>query len=257
MILPTRPLLNRLITSTSSSGIQTLTIDHPYSSLTSQILTQLHNSVTTSTAKCIVIKSSNPKFFCSGHDLKECNPQTPKCDLHSLFRLCNQTMLTIQNSPIPCISSVSGLATGAGLQIVLSSHLTVADEEARFQTPGVNLGLFCSTPSVPLLHSVERKWAYEMLLTGDIFGVDDAFRWGLVNRVSSDLELDTQMLADKIVSKSFEAIRIGLEGIKYREGLSVEEEYEFAGKVMVDNMFEYDAKEGISSFIEKRKPNWK
>lgn len=143
------------------------------------------------------------------------------------------------------------------MQIVLSSHLAVADEEARFQTPGVNLGLFCSTPSVPLLHSVERKWVYEMLLTGDIFGVDDAFRWGLVNRVSSDLELDTQILADKIVSKSVEAIRIGLEGIKDRKGLSVEEEYEFAGKVMVDNMFEYDAKEGISSFIEKRKPNWK
>ena len=168
-------------------------------------------------------------------------------------------MLSINQVPQPVIARVNGIATAAGCQLVANCDLAVAASEARFAVSGINLGLFCSTPAVPLSRNLARKRALEMLLTGDFIDAETAAEWGLVNRVvpPAELETATRELAQKIAAKSSHAIRLGKDMFYRQLPLDLSEAYAYAGERMACNMDSHDAREGIDAFIEKRQPSWK
>jgi len=214
-------------------------------------------------AKVIVLKSSDPRVFCSGHDINDFHrpgvaPSENRRSHEDLFDLCQATMIAVKRCPIPTLASVGGAATGAGLQLVASCDLALADKEtARFSTPGVGLGLFCSTPSVPLLASgVSRKAAMEMLFTGEFVSAQRAAEIGLITRSTTSLSSCTDSLASAVARGSPEAVRVGKASIMRREGMGLEDAYGVASATMVENLEEDDAKEGIKAFLEKRQPMW-
>jgi enoyl-CoA hydratase/carnithine racemase len=176
-----------------------------------------------------------------------------------LFAQCSRLMLAIVRLPQPVIARVQGIATAAGCQLVASCDLAVAAESARFATPGVNIGLFCSTPMVALSRNVSRKHAMEMLLTGGMVSAADALRLGLVNRVVPDADLDSaaRALADTIASKSGHVVRLGKEAFYRQLEMGLEDAYAYASRVMTENMMARDAEEGIGAFLEKRQPAWR
>ena len=177
----------------------------------------------------------------------------------ALFEQCSRVMTGIVRLPQPVIAEVQGIATAAGCQLVASCDLAVAAENARFATPGVNIGLFCSTPMVALSRNVPRKAAMEMLLTGDMVSAADAQRIGLVNRVVSkdDLRSETEALARQIAAKSALTVAIGKEAFYRQCDMSLDDAYAYASRVMTTNMMAKDAAEGIDAFLQKRAPVWK
>ena len=206
-----------------------------------------------------VIIAGNGPAFCAGHDLKEmrANPDRESCE--DLFRQCGALMVSITRLPQPVIARVHGIATAAGCQLVATCDLAVAGPHARFATPGVNLGLFCSTPMVALSRAVGRKAAMEMLLTGIPVDGETALRFGLINRVVSEDALDATVdqLAATIAGKSSLTISLGKEAFYRQLELGLEEAYAYASGVMTRNMLADDAAEGIDAFLEKRTPQWK
>jgi enoyl-CoA hydratase/carnithine racemase len=210
-----------------------------------------------------VILSHNGPAFSSGHDMKEMTAHRADADcgrayFKALMEQCSALMMSIRKMPQPVIAAVEGVAAAAGCQLVASCDLAVASETAQFSTPGVHIGLFCSTPMVALSRNVSNKHAMEMLLTGDMISADDAYRIGLVNRVSpagkaSEVALD---IARKIASKSALTVKIGKEAFYRQRELSLADAYKFTIDVMVDNMLARDAEEGIGAFIDKRDPKW-
>ena len=211
----------------------------------------------------IIIIAGNGPAFCSGHDLKQMTAGRDNDDqgltyFKKVFASCSELMQMIVEHPKPIIAEVSGVAAAAGCQLVACCDLAVAGKSARFITPGVNIGLFCSTPMVALSRNVSNKAAMEMLLTGEMVSADKAEHIGLINRVTddADLEQETTALAELIASKSSLTLKIGKEAFYKQKDMPLSEAYDFASKVMVDNMLEHDAKEGIGSFLEKRKPKW-
>lgn len=214
------------------------------------------------TVRVVIIAGSGPAF-CAGHDLKEMTPHWQDGDrgrqyYDRLLKQCAKLMQTIVRLPKPVIAQVHGIATAAGCQLVASCDLAVAAEEARFATPGVNIGLFCSTPMVALSRNVARKEAMEMLLTGDMIPAARAREIGLINRVvpSAALSAETMKLAQHIATKSGVSIRIGKEAFYRQLELGLSDAYAFASEVMTQNMLEADAEEGICAFIDKREPKW-
>jgi len=211
----------------------------------------------------VIVLSADGPAFSSGHDLKEMTARRKDADrgkaaFAALFAQCSKLMQTIVRHPRPIIAQVQGIATAAGCQLVASCDLAVASTAARFATPGVNIGLFCSTPMVALSRNVSRKQAMEMLLTGEMISAEDAHRIGLINRVVSPTELSdaTTKLAQLIASKPSKTVKIGKEAF-YRQlemGLSLA--YDYASEVMTTNMLAAEAEEGIGAFVEKRAPNW-
>jgi enoyl-CoA hydratase/carnithine racemase len=175
------------------------------------------------------------------------------------FDACSRLMMSIVSCPKPVIAKVHGVATAAGCQLVATCDLAVADDNARFATPGVNIGLFCSTPMVALSRNVSRKHAMEMLLTGDFISAGRAYEIGLVNRVAPPGELDRTAyeLAEKIASKSPLTLRIGKKAFYEQADRDLRSAYEYCSRVMVENMMARDAEEGIDAFLEKREPHWK
>ena len=211
----------------------------------------------------VIIIAGNGPAFCSGHDLKQMTAGRDNDDqgltyFKKVFASCSELMQMIVEHPKPLIAEVSGVAAAAGCQLVACCDLAVAGKSARFITPGVNIGLFCSTPMVALSRNVSNKAAMEMLLTGEMVSADKAEHIGLINRVTddADLEQETTALAELIASKSSLTLKIGKEAFYKQKDMPLSEAYDFASKVMVDNMLEHDAKEGIGSFLEKRKPKW-
>ena len=211
----------------------------------------------------VIIIAGNGPAFCSGHDLKQMTAGRDNDDqglayFKKVFASCSELMQMIVEHPKPIIAEVSGVAAAAGCQLVACCDLAVAGKSARFITPGVNIGLFCSTPMVALSRNVSNKAAMEMLLTGEMVSADKAEHIGLINRVTddADLEQETTALAELIASKSSLTLKIGKEAFYKQKDMPLSEAYDFASKVMVDNMLEHDAKEGIGSFLEKRKPKW-
>ena len=211
----------------------------------------------------VIIIAGNGPAFCSGHDLKQMTAGRDNDDqgltyFKKVFASCSELMQMIVEHPKPIIAEVSGVAAAAGCQLVACCDLAVAGKSARFNTPGVNIGLFCSTPMVALSRNVSNKAAMEMLLTGEMVSADKAEHIGLINRVTddADLEQETTALAELIASKSSLTLKIGKEAFYKQKDMPLSEAYDFASKVMVDNMLEHDAKEGIGSFLEKRKPKW-
>ncbi len=205
-----------------------------------------------------VVLSGNGRAFCAGHDLKE---MLAADDIHAhraLFHLCSQVMQAIVDLPVPVIAKVHGVATAAGCQLVASCDLAIAGQSARFATSGINAGLFCSTPAVALSRDVAAKRAFEMLVTGEFIDAARAADWGLVNAAVPDDALDTAVdkLLASILAKSPAAIRHGKALFNRQRGLSLADAYGHASEVMACNMMEADAREGISAFIEKRRPVW-
>tara|TARA_B100001079_G_scaffold269191_1_gene280963 strand:+ start:201 stop:1007 length:807 start_codon:yes stop_codon:yes gene_type:complete len=249
-------------------GILRLTLDDQQNknALSESMMTQLSKALAEASIdnsiKVIVI-AANGNVFCSGHNLKEITDARKNDDdgesyFLSLFNLCSSLMKMIVNCSKPVIAEVSGIATAAGCQLVASCDLAIASDASKFATPGVNIGLFCSTPMVALSRNVHKKEAMKMLLTGDMINAEEAKRISLINDVvpEGDLTKSVMNLAEKISNKSSKVIKIGKEAFYEQHNLSLSDAYEFTGKVMTENTLNDDAKEGISSFLEKRDPNW-
>ena len=210
------------------------------------------------TVKLVVLAGAGPGF-CAGHDLKELRANPGRAFYERTFTTCGKLMLTIMRLPKPVIARVHGIATAAGCQLVATCDLAVAAEDARFATPGVNIGLFCSTPMVALARNVGRKQAMEMLLTGEMVGADEARRMGLINRVvpADGLDEAVAALAGTIAAKSPLILRIGKEAFYRQLEMDVAGAYDYTAETMTRNMLAHDAEEGIDAFFEKRAPVWR
>src|SRR5215469_944736 len=208
--------------------------------------------------RVVVIAGAGPAF-CAGHDLRELREDPGRETYEQIFALCSELMLTIVRLPKPVIAEVHGVATAAGCQLVATCDLAVAAEEARFATPGVNIGLFCSTPMVALSRAVGRKAAMEMLLTGEVIDAATARSLGLVNRVvpRTELRAAVDTLARRIAAKSAFTVKIGKEAFYRQAELGLADAYRYAAEVMTTNMLAEDAGEGIDAFLEKRTPVWR
>src|ERR687884_2175608 len=206
----------------------------------------------------VVVLRGNGPAFCAGHDLSEMVGRGPDF-YRRLFDVCCELMETIQAIPQPVIAQVHGVATAAGCQLAATCDLVVASEVARFATPGVRIGLFCSTPMVALSRAVGQKKSMEMLLTGEFISAEEALAQGLVNRVVSaeDLETETRTLAEKIAEASPLVVGIGKHAFYRQLEMSTEQAYAYTKEVMSFNASFADAQEGMGAFLEKRKPEWK
>ena len=207
--------------------------------------------------RVVVIAGAGPAF-CAGHDLRELRADPRREAYERVFGQCSELMLKIVGLPKPVIAEVHGVATAAGCQLVATCDLAVAADSARFATPGVNIGLFCSTPMVPLSRAVGRKAAMEMLLTGELIDAPRARELGLINRVVPDAELDAAVtaLAASIAAKSPLTLAIGKQAFYRQAEMELDKAYAYAAEVMTCNMLARDAAEGIDAFIAKRQPVW-
>ena len=244
-------------------GLVTLTLDRPQSfnalseGMLAALQAELDAVAADERARAVVIAATG-KAFCAGHDLKEMRATPSLTYYEALFAQCARMMMTIQRLPVLVIARVQGIATAAGCQLVAACDLAVAADSARFAVSGVNLGLFCSSPSVPLTRNVARKPAFEMLVTGEFISADEARARGLVNRVASMEALDgaVESLVAAIVAKPRSAIALG-KALFYRQIESgAEAAYEDAARTMACNMMDADTLEGVQAFIDKRKPAW-
>lgn len=235
-------------------------------SLSEQMLLELRQTLSQiesdKTIRVVVLAASGPAF-CAGHDLKELTAHRQDADngrayFEKIMTLCSSVMQSIVSLRIPVVAAVQGVATAAGCQLVASCDLAVAASTARFATPGVDIGLFCSTPMVALSRNISSKHSMEMLLTGDMISADDACRMGLVNRVvEAGTELTEAMtFAEKIATKSPHAVTTGKQAFYKQRELDLASAYDYTSKIMVENLLAADANEGICAFIEKRKPLW-
>ncbi len=245
-------------------GVATLTLNRPrqYNVLTAEMLAALQmefDKIAEDDSIHIVIIAATGKAFCAGHDLKEMRLLQDEGKYNALFLQCSKMMMTINRMPQPVIARVQGIATAAGCQLVAACDLAVAADTARFATSGINVGLFCSTPSVPVSRNLPRKQAMEMLLTGEFIDAETALRWGLINRVTPEAELDNilQELVDIILSKSSVAVTTGKRMFYKQLEMNMEDAYKYASEVMACNMMAEDVGEGIDAFVEKRVPEWK
>ena len=245
-------------------GIRLVTINETktYNSLSSITLKSLLTIFKTlnkdDTTKVIILEGAG-KGFSAGHNLKELKSFKKKNDYKKLFNLCSELMLAIVEGSKPVIAKVHGSAFAAGCQLAASCDLVLSTEDAMFATPGVNIGLFCSTPMVAVSRKVSKKRMMKMLLTGEAINAKYAKEIGLINDYYSKtkLEKETLSLARKIASKSNLTIKIGKKAFYKQSEMSLRKAYKYTSKVMTENMMAMDAKEGISAFLDKRKPKWK
>lgn len=260
MLTTDEPLLLR---ERDSRGVVTLTLNRPqaYNALSEAMLEALQSAFDAIGADAgarSVVLAARGKAFCAGHDLREMRSQPSKAYYEALFAQCTRMMLALQRLPVPVIARVHGLATAAGCQLVAMCDLAVAAESARFAVSGINVGLFCSTPSVALARNVSRKQAMEMLLTGDFIDAREARARGLVNRVAPDDKLDDEVraLLTSILAKPREAVAIGKRQFYAQVETGIEDAYAIAGSAMACNMMDESALEGVQAFIDKRAPRW-
>ena len=249
-------------------GIVKITLKDPsnQNTLSEKMIDQLQSTFNdlSSGSSRVLILSSTGKIFSAGHDLKELKAARSNSDqgkeyFQFILKKCSDLMQTIVNHPKPVIAQVEGVATAAGCQLALSCDLVYASSNSRFATPGVNIGLFCSTPMVALSRNISFKNSMEMLLTGDLISAEEAEQKGLINKCLPQGELENYLLekAKKISSKSRTTLKIGKKAFYHQIEMPLIEAYEYASQVMVENMMDQDAKEGIEAFLEKRSPNWK
>ena len=244
-------------------GVLTLTLARPqsFNALSAGMLSALQGELDAAAGDDtlrVVIIAAEGKAFSAGHDLKEMRAEPSQAYYEALFAQCSQMMLTIQRLPVPVIARVQGIATAAGCQLVAACDLAVAANTARFAVSGVNLGLFCSSPSVALSRNLQRKPAFEMLVTGDFISAEEAKARGLVNRVADPdaLAAEVETLVAAIVAKPRVAIAMGKQLFYRQLEVGVEAAYDDAGRTMACNMMDEAALEGVQAFIEKRKPAW-
>ncbi|WP_186389536.1 enoyl-CoA hydratase [Stappia sp. TSB10P1A] len=251
-----------------SFGVLRLTLNRPErrNSLSEEMMAALQDALDAAAENAavrVILLRAEGHVFCAGHDLKEMTAARSHSDrgrvyFSEVMNRCARLMQTIVTHPKPVIAEVDGMATAAGLQLVASCDLAIASDRARFCTPGVNIGLFCSTPMVALSRNVSRKQAMEMLLTGEIIDASTAREFGLVNRVvpADYLAQVTAKYAETIASKSPLTLKIGKEAFYAQAEMSLVDAYRHCTQVMVENMLARDAEEGIGAFIEKRTPQW-
>ncbi|MBL8907677.1 MAG: enoyl-CoA hydratase [Rhizobiales bacterium] len=257
-----------LLLSDIEKGVLRLILNDPATrnSLSEAMMTALEEALDAAksdpTVRVITIAANGPAF-CSGHNLKEITAHRSDRDrgrayFAQLMERCSALMLKIAGHPHPIIAEVQGIASAAGCQLVASCDLAIASDAAKFCTPGVDIGLFCSTPMVALSRNVAPKHAMEMLLTGDLIGAQEAWRFGLVNRVVSPNELSTAVfdLATQIAGKSTLTVKTGKQAFHQQRGMNLEDAYALASAIMTENLLAQDAEEGIGAFIEKRRPQW-
>ncbi|MGD0107296.1 MAG: enoyl-CoA hydratase [Rhodopila sp.] len=244
-------------------GIATLTLNRPAArnalsmGLMEALDAELAGIADNRGVKVVIIAANGPAF-CAGHDLREIRSTPTRAAYQAVFALCSRLMQRIVRLPKPVIAQVHGVASAAGCQLVASADLAVAADTARFATPGVDIGLFCSTPMVALTRAVGRKAAMEMLLTGDMVPAARARELGLVNRVvpETDLRDATMALAAQIAAKSPLTVAIGKAAFYRQAEMDLASAYAYASEVMTQNMLARDAEEGIDAFLSKRKPHW-
>lgn len=252
-----------LLVESCALGVLRLTLNRPQArnALSVALMTALQEALaraaTEKNVRVVVIAGAGPAF-CAGHDLREIRGDPRRATYERLFAQCSELMLAIVRLPKPVIAEVHGVATAAGCQLVASCDLAVAAEEARFATPGVNIGLFCSTPMVALTRAVGRKAAMEMLLTGDLIDALRAREIGLVNRVvpGAQLREAADALAQQIAGKSAFSVALGKEAFYRQAELDLAAAYRYAAEIMTKNMLARDAGEGIDAFLAKRAPVW-
>ncbi len=252
-----------LISTAHHAGVHTITLDNPAArnALSSAMMSALKAAFESAGADPqvrVIVLAANGPAFCAGHDLKEMRANPDASFQATLMASCVELMLAIVRCPKPVIARVHATATAAGCQLVASCDLAIAVHDAKFATPGVNLGLFCSTPMVALSRNLSNKHAMEMLLCGEMIDADTAWRMGLVNRVVAADQLDVAVdeLARRIASKSSRTLAIGKEAFYVQREMPLEEAYRYAAGVMVSNLQTEDAREGIAAFIDKRAPCW-
>ena len=261
---------NNLIlkTSLNEDGIYRLTLNNPvnHNVLSEKMISNmqdfLEESINNNKIRVVIISAEGPTFS-AGHDLKELtkgrqNLDKGKSYFLTIMKNCSKLMQTIVNNPKPIIAEINGVATAAGCQLVASCDLAYASSISKFATPGVNIGLFCSTPMVAVSRNISNKHSMEMLLAGDLISADEAESIGLINKsiAAPLLKAKTLEIAKKISKKSALTLRIGKEAFYKQINMNLSDAYDYASNVMVENMLKLDAEEGIEAFINKRKPNW-
>ena len=259
---------NILKTSINNNGIFKIVLDNStnHNVLSEEMMQNLQFALDEAASNNkirVIIISANGSTFSAGHDLKELKKNRQNTDkgknyYKEIMLKCSKLMMSIVNNPKPVIAEVSGVATAAGCQLVASCDLSYASKSAKFATPGVNIGLFCSTPMVALSRNVNKKDALKMLLTGDMINADEAKRISLINEHVPENELTQSVmeLATKISQKSSITIKTGKQAFYQQYGMDLNDAYEFTSKTMTENALRDDAKEGINAFIEKRDPDW-
>ena len=252
-----------LLAARDARGVVTLTMNRPadFNALSESMLSALQTAldeVAADDEARVVVLAAAGAAFCAGHDLKQMMAEPSLGYYQQLFAQCSRVMSTIQRLPVPVIAKVQGMATAAGCQLVAQCDLAVASTEARFGVSGVKLGLFCATPSVPLVRNMAAKHAMEMLLTGDFISAPQALERALVNRVATPEALDDEVeaIVASIVAKPRVAIAMGKELFYRQRELGTEAAYQLAGQTMAINMIDASAQEGVQAFIDKRKPSW-
>ncbi|GAB2543903.1 MAG: enoyl-CoA hydratase [Comamonadaceae bacterium] len=253
-----------LLTSCDARGVVTLTLNDParFNALGSDMLTALQQAldalVGDGSVRVVVLAGAG-KAFCAGHNLKDMAAHPELGWYQQLFAQCSRMMLSLQKLDVPVIARVHGMATAAGCQLVAQADLAVAVDSASFATSGIHYGLFCSTPSVPLVRNVPAKRAMEMLLTGDFIDAATALREGLVNRVVpvDALDAEVEKLVQSILEKPRVAVAMGKALVYRQRELGLDAAYQLAGQTMAVNMMDEAAQEGARAFAEKRKPHWK
>ncbi|MES2994259.1 MAG: enoyl-CoA hydratase [Pseudomonadota bacterium] len=261
MTTTTDPLVLR---TRDARGVVTLTLNRPqaFNALSEELLIALQHEldgVAEDAAARVVVLAAAGKAFCAGHDLKQMRAEPSLGYYQRLFDQCGAMMLTVQKLPVPVIARVQGIATAAGCQLVAMCDLAVAASDARFAVSGINVGLFCSTPSVALSRNLQRKAAFEMLVTGEFISAAQALDKGLVNRVAAPDRLDAEIesLVASIVAKPRVAIAMGKQLFYRQLETGIEAAYADAAQTMACNMMDATALEGVQAFIEKRPPNWR
>jgi enoyl-CoA hydratase/carnithine racemase len=255
----TEPLVLR----TDRNGIATITLNRPtqFNAINVAMLETMQSTLDAiaddRTVRVVVVAGAG-RAFCPGHDLKEMLSHSNEAFIGDLFRRCCQVMLTLQRLPQPVIAKVHGIATAAGCQLVAACDLAVATDDARFATSGINFGLFCATPGVPVSRNISRKRAFEMLMTGEFIDALTALDWGLVNRVvpAERLEMETSALAQVMIEKAPAVLALGKKFFYEQLERTLEGAYALASDVITSNMLAEDAQEGVGAFVDKRKPRW-
>ncbi len=252
-----------LLRQDDSRGVTTLTLNRPnaFNALSEELLQALQQQIdllAQDASLRVVVIAASGKAFCAGHDLRQMRAEPELAYYQRLFDQCARMMMSLQKLPVPVIAKVQGLATAAGCQLVAQCDLAVAARTARFAVSGVNLGLFCATPSVALSRNLPRKAAFEMLATGDFISAEQAQSLGLINRVADPQGLDdaVQALVERIVGKPRLALALGKELFYRQLETGMQAAYEDAAKTMACNMMDATALEGVQAFIDKRPPHW-
>ena len=266
MNAPLDTVLQPYVLTETSSGVTTLTLNRGdrFNSLSQAMVAALQaelDRLALDTAVRVVVIAGSGKGFCAGHDLKELRAHSGPPDLawqQEMFDACSRMMLTLTLLPQPVIARVHGVATAAGCQLVSMCDLAVAGENARFALPGVNIGVFCTTPAVGVGRNIARKRAMEMLLTGEMISARTALNWGLVNKVVPEGELDAAVshFTGIIRNRSAAVVALGKRAFYAQMERDIQGAYALAGGVMARNMLEPDAQEGIDAFLGKRAPEW-